>query len=48
MVDGKNTEQRYEIDYALTPDEDVIIDDPDLPAELRGMRPPSWYRPAGR
>lgn len=36
-------DKRREVDYALTPDEALITDDPDLPPVLRERRPPAWY-----
>ncbi|HUV09716.1 MAG TPA: hypothetical protein VMX12_01990 [Acidimicrobiia bacterium] len=43
MVENLDTEKRRELDHALMPRAKVAIDDPDLPAELQGMKPPSWW-----
>lgn len=44
LVANLDAEKRHEIDYGLTPDSIVIEDDPELPPQLQGKRPPSWYR----
>ena len=44
MVAGLDAEHRKKLDYALRRDSAVVIDDPDLPASMQGLRPPSWWK----
>lgn len=43
MVEHLDSKKRRELDYALMPRAATVINDPDLPEELQGLRPPSWY-----
>lgn len=43
-VANMDNEHRAEFDDALSPDELVVIDDESIPEELRGVRPPSWWK----
>lgn len=43
MVENLDAKKRRELDYALMPRSAAVIDDPDMPVELQGLRPPSWY-----
>lgn len=43
MVDGMDAEHRRKLDYALRPDESVLVNDPELPDSMQGLRPPSWW-----
>lgn len=43
MVANLDTEHRRKFDHALRPDAAVVIDDPELPVSMQGLRPPSWW-----
>lgn len=47
MIRNMTAEQRRDFDYNLMPLEAVLLDDPDIPEELRSIRPPAWYRKEG-
>ncbi len=44
MVSGMDAEHRAKLDYALRPDAAVVINDPELPASMQGLRPPAWWK----
>lgn len=45
MVANLDAEHRSKLDYALRPLEVVMVDDPDLPSSLQGLRPPEGWTP---
>lgn len=44
MVANLDAEHRHKLDYALRPDEAVVINDPMLPGSMQGIRPPAWWK----
>ena len=43
MVKNLDRDQREELDWALLPDSDAAVHDPDLPESLQGLRPPRGW-----